>query len=83
MDIDRKLDGVDLCDSKAPLFIARNPAAEEFQREYGPIITTTRIGLSRAVDLSLRFYLERSPFISQRNRPARGAWNEAPPCPKP
>ena len=83
MDIDRKLDGVDLCDSKTPLFIARNPAAEEFQRHYGPIITTTRIGLSRAVDLSLRFYLERSPFISQRNRPARGAWNEAPPCPKP
>ena len=75
MDIDRGLDGVDLCDSASPLFIARNPAAEEFQREYGPIVTTTRVGLTRAVDLPLRFYLEGSPFVSRRNSRARGAWN--------
>src|ERR1035441_9087386 len=75
LDIDRGLDGVDLCDSKSPLFIARNPAAEEFQRENGPIITTTRIGLTRAADLALRSYLEGSPFVSRRNSRARGARN--------
>ena len=74
MDIDRRLDGVDLCDPRSPLFIARNPAAEEFQREYGPIITSTRIGLTKAVDLQLRFYLESSPSVSRRNsRAATGA----------
>ena len=75
MDIDRRLDGVDLCDSKSRLFIARNPAAEEFQREYGPIVTATRVGLTRAVDLPLRFYLEGSPSVSRRTGRARGARN--------
>jgi DNA-3-methyladenine glycosylase len=78
LDIDRDLDGVDLCDAKSPLFIARNPAAEKFQREYGPIVTTTRIGLTRAVGLPLRFYLEGSPSASQRNSTARGARNSDP-----
>jgi DNA-3-methyladenine glycosylase len=76
MDIDRRLDGVDLCDSKGPLFIARNPAVGEFQRKHGPIITTTRIGLTRAADLALRFYLEGSPFVSRRNSSARDARKE-------
>jgi len=76
MDIDRGLDGVDLCDPHSALFIARNPAAEAFRRTMGPIVTTTRIGLTRAMDLSLRFYLEGSPFVSQRKRRIRGARNE-------
>ncbi len=66
MDIDRRLDGADLCDGKGPLFIAQNPAAEEFRRERGPIITSHRIGLTKAADLPLRFYLERSAFVSKR-----------------
>ncbi len=65
MAIDRGLDGVDLCDPNSPLFIARNPAAEEFKREHGPIITTTRIGLTKAADLPLRFFLAGSgPGVS-------------------
>jgi DNA-3-methyladenine glycosylase len=66
MDIDRGLDGVDLCDAGSPLFIARNPAVEEFRKERGPIVITTRIGLTKAADLALRFYLEGSAFVSQR-----------------
>jgi DNA-3-methyladenine glycosylase len=68
MDIDRGLDGVDLCDAKAPLFIARNPAVEKFRKERGPMVTTARIGLTKAVDLPLRFYLEGSAFVSLRRR---------------
>lgn len=66
MDIDRKLDGVDLCDVNSPLFVARNLTLELFRKERGPIITTTRIGITKAADLPLRFYLEGSAFISRR-----------------
>jgi DNA-3-methyladenine glycosylase len=66
MDIDCSLDGVDLCDAKAPLFIARNPAVDAFREERGPMVTATRIGLTKAAHLPLRFYLEGSPFVSQR-----------------
>ena len=64
MDIDRSLDGVDLCDAESPLFIARNPTAERFRREGGPVVTGRRIGLTKAADLALRFYLQRSHFVS-------------------
>ncbi len=66
MGIDRRLDGVDLCNATSPLFIARNPAVKEFRRQREPIVTGTRIGLTKAPDLALRFYLEGSPFVSQR-----------------
>jgi DNA-3-methyladenine glycosylase len=65
-DIDRSLDGVDLCDAASPLFIARNPAVAEFQRERGPVVTGKRIGLTKAADLALRFYLPGSLFVSRR-----------------
>jgi len=66
MNIDRSLDAVDLCDVASPLFIARHPEAERLRAEYGPLVTTTRIGITRAADWPLRFYLEGSPFVSKR-----------------
>ena len=68
LDIDRDLDGVDLCDVCSPLFIARNPALRTFRRQRGPVVITARIGLTKAADLPLRFYLEGSVFVSQRKR---------------
>ena len=73
MDIDRGLDGVDLCNASSPLFIARNPAVEEFRKERGPVVTGTRIGLTKAADLPLRFYLEGSPSVSRRKSRVRAA----------
>jgi DNA-3-methyladenine glycosylase len=68
MGIDRRLGGVDLCDAKSPLFIARNPAVADFRKERGPMVTTTRIGLTKAAHLPLRFYLEGSLFVSHKRR---------------
>jgi DNA-3-methyladenine glycosylase len=66
MGIDRGLDGVDLCDADSGLFVARNPKVAQFRRERGPVITTKRVGLTKAADLPLRFYLEGSAAVSQR-----------------
>jgi DNA-3-methyladenine glycosylase len=83
--IDRRLDGADLCDGQSELFVAANPDLKPFRRERGPIIRTTRIGIRRAAELRLRFYLGGSAFISRRAGPplrrsnARRDWtNPAP-----
>jgi DNA-3-methyladenine glycosylase len=73
MGIGRGLDGVDLCDTGSPLFIARNPAVESFRKERGPVVIGTRIGLTKAADLPLRFYLEGSPSVSRRHSRAGAA----------
>jgi DNA-3-methyladenine glycosylase len=64
MDIDRDLDGADLCNSKSPLYIARNPTVDQFRQERAPLVIGTRIGLTKAANVPLRFYLEGSSFIS-------------------
>ena len=66
MDINRALDGANLCDAASPLFIARNDTVEEFKTSRGPLITTTRIGITRAADWLLRYYLNGSPSVSRR-----------------
>jgi DNA-3-methyladenine glycosylase len=66
MQIERGLDGVDLCDSEAALFIARNPSVAKLRGERGPMITTSRVGITRAAELPLRFYLAGSRFVSKR-----------------
>lgn len=66
MSITRELDGVDLCDATSPLYIADNPQVEQYQTEHGPLITTTRIGITQAADALLRYYLDGSAYISKR-----------------
>ena len=57
LDIDRRLDGVDLCE-EGPLWIARDGRA-------GPDIgTSTRIGITKEADRPLRFFARGSPFVS-------------------
>lgn len=68
MGIDRSLDGLDLCDPLSPLFIARNPDVKTFLADRGPMVTTTRIGITRAAEHPFRFYLEGSRYISKRLR---------------
>jgi len=66
--IDRKLDGADLCDVHSPLYIATNPDRETFLTERGAMITSTRVGISRAADRPLRFYLKQSRWASGKGR---------------
>jgi DNA-3-methyladenine glycosylase len=66
LDIKRNLDALDICDLNSPIIIAENPEVTRFRREKGPMITTTRIGITKAADLPLRFYLDGSEFVSKR-----------------
>jgi DNA-3-methyladenine glycosylase len=65
MKIDRLLDGACLWDLKSPLFIAENPENELFRKKQGPVIAGPRIGIKKAADLSLRFYLQKNSFVSR------------------
>jgi DNA-3-methyladenine glycosylase len=57
LDIDRRLDGVDLCRTGC-LWIAHHPGAGL------EIATSPRIGLSKEADRLLRFYARGNPFVS-------------------
>ena len=66
LDINRVLDGVDICDTYSSLLIAQNPELENILRVLEPLVTTTRIGISKAIDWPLRWYLDRSEYVSRR-----------------
>ncbi len=66
LDIRREHDARDLCDVNTGLIIAHNEHRRRFINQHKPVITTTRIGISVAEDLPLRFYLEKSAFVSKR-----------------
>jgi DNA-3-methyladenine glycosylase len=57
LQIDRRLDGVDLC-RKGTLWLAHEP------RDAPEIGVSTRIGLTKEADRRLRFYVRGSPFVS-------------------
>ena len=66
LDIEREFDGGELTSLKSDLIIAQNPTLKKFLRERGSVVTTTRIGLSVAEHMPLRFYLDGSEFVSKR-----------------
>jgi 3-methyladenine DNA glycosylase Mpg len=64
--INRAQNGADLCDAGSDLWIARNPELQALLAARGPILTSTRIGLTKAADLHLRFFLKNSPWLSKK-----------------
>jgi DNA-3-methyladenine glycosylase len=66
LDITRALDAANLCDPASSLLIAENPKRPKWMIERGPMVTTTRVGLTKAADQHLRYYLDNSAFISRR-----------------
>ncbi|HCH34543.1 MAG: hypothetical protein UY35_C0013G0017 [Candidatus Saccharibacteria bacterium GW2011_GWC2_48_9] len=56
--INKEQNGVDLSDGEVRLVINKSGAPAE-------TVTTTRIGISRNVDMPWRFYIKDSPFVSR------------------
>jgi DNA-3-methyladenine glycosylase len=62
MDIEKRLDGVDLCARGSALWLGAAP------RPAGAIGVSIRIGITRAAHRKLRFYEKGSPFVSGPGR---------------
>jgi DNA-3-methyladenine glycosylase len=71
LSIGRALNGADLCDVRSDLFIAKNPERKRLFAAAGPIVSATRIGLTKAADLPLRFLLTNSAWVSRKPAGAR------------
>ena len=63
LDIDRKLDGVNLCDGRSPVFIGENPDRLELMNAAGPVVASTawayakpRTGLCASAWLETSFF---------------------------
>ena len=69
--LNRSFDAVDLCDADAPVFIAKNPGRAESVAAHGPLVASTRIGITQAAHLPLRFFLEGHRGVSRRSLMAR------------
>ena len=64
--ITRQLDGADLCNPASLILVAENQQKPETLKQLAPPVQTTRIGISKAADWPLRWYLGGSPYISKR-----------------
>ena len=65
-DISRKHDGIDLTSAESPIFLCSLDS--EIIDE--SIVKTTRVGLSKAQELLLRFCIKDNPFISSKILPS-------------
>lgn len=60
LNIDKSCNGINLITSDE-LFISEPEQKEDFE-----IITTTRIGITKSIDLPLRFYIKGNEFVSKK-----------------
>lgn len=70
MDIRRTHDQGDLTDVQSEVIVAENSQFAKYRRKNGGVHVTTRIGINKAADWPLRFYLKDSPYVSKRDKGA-------------
>jgi DNA-3-methyladenine glycosylase len=66
LEIDGRFDGADLCDGRSLVYLAASPERKAVMDRLGPVVATSRVGITQAADWPLRFYLEGSKYVSRR-----------------
>lgn len=65
LDLNKSQNGLDLCTANGELVLERCENAEEWLAARGPVVQTTRIGLTKAADWPLRWYVSGSKSVSR------------------
>jgi DNA-3-methyladenine glycosylase len=65
LQIGRAQNAIDLCSAESEVMIACNPDAETFRAIHGPLVAARRIGISKAMERPLRFFLRGSKSVSR------------------
>ncbi|MBA7476152.1 putative 3-methyladenine DNA glycosylase [subsurface metagenome] len=66
LDISMDLNGTSLCDGPLQVWSPDSLPGRRPEGSEGEIVQTTRIGITKAADLPLRFYLKGSRYVSRR-----------------
>jgi DNA-3-methyladenine glycosylase len=71
LNVDTELNGIDLIQAETVAIYDLSISHESI-----PVVATQRIGISRAIDLPLRFFVDRNHFVSGRRREHSDAANQ-------
>lgn len=65
MEVDLRCDGGDLCDAASGLWIGSHPSRKRHLEDHGPVSASPRIGITKAADWPLRFFMRGSKNVSR------------------
>jgi DNA-3-methyladenine glycosylase len=82
LDIDRSLDGADVCAADSPLRVRSQPAGARSTARSGKINSGPRVGVSAAAEMPWRFWFDGEPTVSVYRAHSAGPGGRPPGTPR-